>query len=150
MLHSCDKTVLALGFHYFYLYKEKKEKKISPVLCDYVINILLLLKGNEIVKELCFYWYIYGTAFLYFLFLNLFLILGFKLQFWRAALILRETKITKEMPAQALHVYWRFLFLYLLFLIALSSHEGTNTHIQRVGQAQCAVLPCLTTSHVSQ
>lgn len=33
---------------------------------------------------------------------------------------------------------------------ALSSHEGTNTHIQRVGQAQCAVLPCLTTSHVSQ
>lgn len=78
------------------------------MLCDYLINVLLLLKGSEIVKELRFYWHIYGITFLYFLFLNLFLILGFKLQFWCAELILRETKITKEMPAQALHVYWRF------------------------------------------
>lgn len=122
-------------------------KKNNPVLCDYLINILLLLKGSEIVKELCFYWHIYGIAFLYFLFLNLFLILGFKLQFWCAALILRETKINKEMPDQALHVYWRF---FLFILIALSSCEGTNTHIQRAGQAQCTVLPCLTTSYISQ
>lgn len=82
----------------------------------------------------------------YFLFLNLFLILGFKLQFWCVALILRETKITKEMPAQALHVCWRFFFI----KIALSSHEGTDIQIQRVRQAQCAVLPCLMASRVSQ
>lgn len=42
------------------------------------------------------------------------------------------------------------LEILIFFLIALTSHEGTNTHIQRFGQAQCAVLPCLPTSHVSQ
>lgn len=80
----------------------------------------------------------------------------YNLRFQIAVLVLsadmRETKVAKEQPVQALPAGWSFCgFLFVLgfffFLnVALSSHQGMNIQVPRVKAS--AVPPCLVASRV--